>query len=81
MCEEWSRKNFSNSPQKLEKRQFGEKEKKIYYCTNKTLHMGKKQASGAQKRKKKKEKEAALMNSYVLLRNFRKQSLCTESHQ
>jgi|TARA_B110000305_G_scaffold16071_1_gene14978 hypothetical protein len=41
----------------------------------------KKQLSGAQKRKKKKEKEAALMNSYVLLRNFRKQSLCTESHQ
>jgi len=60
MCEEWSRKNFSNSPQKLEKRQFGEKEKKIYYCTNKTLHMGKKQASGAQKRRKKKEKEKAV---------------------
>jgi hypothetical protein len=52
---------MENSPQ-IGKRQFGEKEKKdiILLCTNKTVHMGKKQASGAQKRKKKKEKEKAV---------------------
>ena len=61
MCEEWSRKNFPIH-HTFEKRQFGEKEKKdiILLCTNKTVHMGKKQASGAQKRKKKKEKEKAV---------------------
>ena len=58
--EEWSRKNFPIH-HTFGKRQFGEKEKKdILLGTNKTVHMGKKQASGAQKRKKKKEKEKAV---------------------
>jgi hypothetical protein len=63
--EEWSRKNFPIH-HTFGKRQFGEKEKKdILLGTNKTVHMGKKQASGAQKRKKKKEKEKAVERARV----------------